>query len=329
MPIQFLWGDEDYLIDEAIEKIKHDVLKDDISPLNYKRADNPNFADFMELLQTNAMMFGNTVIVVKCQKYFLEVKGKIKLEDKQTSMLCEAIKNVSDMVHIILVCPTPKGEKKAPDKRKKFYKELIKVAPPQEFQSFKSWEERKVMPYISKMASKLDLKINQDCSLFLIQTIGTSLRDLYSQLEKMKLFLYPDKTISKETIKETATSNSDIFKLVDLVLFKDFSKALSLISDILQKETSYLPTLAFCQTVFSNMLKTKVYSKYMSNREIAYALNQNEYGVSQNIEKLRNVDENYLVQLKINLEEMEYQLKTGGIKDPLSAYELAFLGGRF
>ena len=328
MPLAFLWGDEDYLIDEAVEKIKHDVLGDNISPLNYKRADNPNFADFLELLQTNAMMFGDTVILIKCQKYFLETKGKIKLEDKQTAMLSKAFLNVSDKVHIILVCPTPRNEKKAPDKRKKLYKELIKVAPPQEFQSFKSYEEKKILPYISKMAAKLDLKINQESSLYLIQNVGSSLRELNHQLEKLKLYLYPEHTVTLNALKETVCTNSDIFKLVDFILFKNYSKALNLLSDILQKEASYLPALAFCQTVFSNLVKTKIYSKYMSNRDISYALNQHEFIVGQNIEKLKNINESELIRLKVNLEEMEYQLKSGGIKDPLSAYELAFLGGK-
>ena len=30
MPIHFLWGDEDYLIERTVKKIKKDVLKDDV-----------------------------------------------------------------------------------------------------------------------------------------------------------------------------------------------------------------------------------------------------------------------------------------------------------
>ena len=175
MPIDFLWGDEDYLIEKAVNKIKDNVLKGDVNELNYRLVDNPSFSLFSELLRTNAMMFGDVVVVIKCQKYFLESKTKEKLDDKQNQELINALNNISDRVHFILVCPTPRGEKKKPDSRKKLYKEILKLTKPQEFQSYKSYEEYKLIPIVKKMASELELKINQDEASLLIQTVGTSL----------------------------------------------------------------------------------------------------------------------------------------------------------
>ena len=186
MPIHFLWGDEDYLIEKASLKIKHDVLKDNINALNYKSIDNPNFSLFSETLRTNAMMFGDIVIQIKCPKYFLASKGEQKLDDKQTQELISAFNNISNSVHIILICPTPRGEKKKPDSRKKIYKELVKVAKVQEFQSYRNYEEYKIIPILTKMASELELKLGQKEASYLIQTTGSSLRELSNQLEKLK-----------------------------------------------------------------------------------------------------------------------------------------------
>ena len=58
-----------------------------------------------------------------------------------------------------------------------------------------------------------------------------------------------------DMIKEIAINNSDVFTVGDLILARKYSEALSLISEVLQKE-HYLPTLALIQTMFSNMLKT-------------------------------------------------------------------------
>ena len=258
MPIDFLWGDEDFLIEKAVNKIKNEVLKEDVNELNYRLVDNPSFSLFSELLRTNAMMFGDVVIVIKCQKYFLESKSKEKLDDKQTQELISALNNISDRVHFILVCPTPRGEKKKPDSRKKLYKEILKLTKPQEFPSYKSYEEYKLIPIVKKMASELDLKINQDEASLLIQTVGTSLRDISTQLEKLKLYAYPENLITLDMIKNVVSVNCDIFNLVDLILEKKYTDALSLIFDITQKE-HYLLSLAFIQTVFTNLLKIKIY----------------------------------------------------------------------
>ena len=325
MPIDFLWGDEDYLIEKAVNKIKDNVLKGDVNELNYRLVDNPSFSLFSELLRTNAMMFGDVVVVIKCQKYFLESKTKEKLDDKQNQELINALNNISDRVHFILVCPTPRGEKKKPDSRKKLYKEILKLTKPQEFQSYKSYEEYKLIPIVKKMASELELKINQDEASLLIQTVGTSLRDISTQLEKLKLYAYPNDIVTSEMIKNIVSSNSDIFNLVDLILEKNYTDALNLIFDIIQKE-HYLVSLAFIQTVFTNLLKIKIYSKTMSSFDLAVKLNQNEFIVKKNIQKLEKISLDELVRLKINLSDAEYKLKTGVLKDSLCAYEMAFVG---
>lgn len=323
MPIDFFWGDEDYLIEVAVNKIKKEILGDDINPLNYRSIDNPSFSLFSETLRTTAMMFGDIVIQIKCPKYFLSAKGEAKLDDKQVLELVSGFQNISEKVHIILVCPIPRGEKKKPDSRKKLYKELVKITKPQEFQSFKNYEEYKIIPILSKIASQKDLKLGQNEASFLIQTTGSSLRDLEGQLEKLKLYSYPSNVISIDMIKEVAVNNADIMTVVDLVLNGNIIGAINLIHEVLQKE-HYLPSLALIQTMFSNLLKTKLYSDKMSSFEIASKLNQNEYIVKLNLQKLSKISIEKLIKYKINLENSEYKLKSGIIKDPILAYELAF-----
>ena len=297
MPIHFLWGDEDYLIERAVDKIKKEILGDDVNELNYKAVDNPNFSLFSELIRTNAMMFGDVVILIKCQKYFLETKSKEKLDDKQVSELILGLNNVSDRVHLILVCTTPRSEKKKPDSRKKLYKEILKLTKPQEFPSYRSYEEYKLIPVIKKMAQDIELKINQNEASLLIQTVGSSLRDISVQLEKLKLYAYPKNEVSEDMIKSVVSTNTDIFSLVDLILAKDWSASINLINEILQKE-HFLPSLAFLQTAITNMLKIKLYHKSMSTFDLAIKLNQNEYVIKKNIEKLANVSLDDLVNLK-------------------------------
>ncbi len=326
MPIHFLWGDEDYLIEKRAREIKQKALGDNVNELNYKAVDNPSFSLFSELVRTNAMMFGDIVIQIKCQKYFLESKTKEKLDENQVKELVEGFNNLSERVHIILICPIPRGEKKKPDSRKKLYKELIKLTTPEEFKSFKNYEEYKLIPVIKKLAQEIMLKINDPEISLLIQTTGASLRDIANQLEKLKLYAYPNSTVNSEMIKEIAINNVDIFTVIDYILAKNWAKAINVISQLLQKE-HYLPSLALLQTSISNLVRTKIYYKNkLSTMDIAMKLNQNEYVVKKNIEKLNSVNFNELVDLKVNLLKAEYCLKTGAVKDPLTAYEMAFMG---
>lgn len=324
MPIHFLWGDEDYLIEKEALKIKKDALKDDINPLNYRAVDNPSFALFSELLRTNAMFFGDSVVQIKCPNYFLESKKKVSLDDKQTAELVNAINNISEKVHIILICPTPKGEKKKPDARKKLYKELAKITTPKAFETFKNYESYKYIPVVKKLAQEIDIQIGDNEICTIVESLGTSLREISIQLEKLKLFAYPEKKITGEMIEKVVSTNTDLFSLIDFILAKNWAKSLKLISEILQKE-HFLPSLAFVQTSITNLLKIKLYSTKLSSYDLAVKFNMNEFIVKKNLEKLQKVQLEELIRLKINLSDIDYKLKTGVLTDPICAYEIAFL----
>ena len=78
--------------------------------------------------------------------------------------------------------------------------------------------------------------------------------------------------------------------------------------------------------MISNFIRTKIYLKNkMSAMDIAIKLNQNEYLVMKNIEKLAKINLDELINLKLNLLKAEYCLKTGTIKDPITTYEMAFM----
>ncbi len=104
----------------------------------------------------------------------------------------------------------------------------------------------------------------------------------------------------------------------DLILKKEYTKALEHITIIVQK-SHYLDVLGFLQTSFLNLLKTKVFSKTMSSFDISRKTGQHEFVVKKNIEKLKNISEDELLRIKLNLSNAEYLLKSGQI-EPTSAF---------
>ena len=318
MPLYFFWGEEDYLIEREVRALRQKVLGDSFDALNYRVLDNPDFNTFDEALRTSPMFFGEILYVIKCDKYFLESKTKAKLDDKQTQMLCESFENVTDKVHIVLLCQIPRGEKKKPDSRKKIYKTVAKVADVKEFAAYKAYEDYKIAPILKNLAKEKDITLSPESIALLIEYCGAQIRNLDMQLEKLKIFAYPKKQISADMVKEICFSGEDIFLLPDLILKKEYTKALEQITKILQK-SHYLEVLGFLQTSFLNLLKTKVFSKTMSSFDISRKTGQHEFVVKKNIEKLKNISEDELLRIKLNLSNAEYLLKSGQI-EPTSAF---------
>lgn len=323
MPLSFFWGEEDFLIEKEINDIKKKVLGDNISELNYKAVDNPDFATFVYLLRSQPMMFSDTVYNIKADKYFLESTKKFSLDDKQIEELIEAVDLISDRVHIILTCPIQRGDKKKPDSRKKFYKAISKKGTIKEFPAFKAYEEYKILPVLKNMLKDYNLKANNDTLEELIRKTGPYLRDLASCLDKISLFVYPENFINKNAIENVFPTSQNIFSLIDLILEKNYDKTMLEISNMLQK-SHYLEILAFLQSGFSKILLTKIYSKTLSSFEIARKTGQNEYAVKMILNKIRNIDLKELIRLKQNLTKAEFEIKTGE-KEPVLALLEGFI----
>lgn len=323
MPVTLIWGDDDYLIEKEADKIKASVIGVEASELNYKTSDNPDFQTFVSLLRMQPMMFGEVVVKIKAEKYFLETGKKVKLDDKMTSELVGALDLISDKVHIVLTCLTPKREDKKPDSRRKFFKAIQSKGKIIECKAFKPWEEYKMVPIIKEMMRELKLKPENNVAEEIAKRSGPYLRDIAVTVDKLSLYAYPENVVKIEMLDNVQPLSQNIFALVDLILASDYSKTMTEISNMLQK-AHYLEILSFLQGGFSKTLNTKIYSKTMSSFDIARKTGQNEYAVKMTLNKLKNVDLSRLIKLKQKLLAAEYEIKTGE-KEPLTSLLEAFV----
>ncbi len=327
MPVYLFWGDEDFTLENEIKTIKEEALKvsegNEISPLNYRCLDNPDYKSLIDALRSQPMMFGDIVYKIRADKYFLETTKKIKLNDKETEEIIKALELVSDRVHIILTCPIPKGDRKKPDSRKKLYKAVQKAGSIKEFSAFKAYEEYKIVPALKTMAQKMGLKADTAALTMIVRQTGPSLRDLYTALEKIKLIIHPKDVITLSAVEKIGGDGKNIFLLNDLILEGKESEILFQISNLLNK-SHYLEILAFLQSFLSKSLITKIYSKSMSSFDIARKTGQNDYAVKKAIEKLNKISLSELINIKQRLTQAEFEIKSG-LKEPLLAFEGAFM----
>ena len=326
MPLYLFWGDEDYLIDKEISKLKKSVLKGDINALNYKRYDNPKFQELESILRTTPMLFGDSLHIIKAEKYFLN-SNKKHLSDDEVATIIEDFELVSDRVHIVFTCQIPKKETTKPDARKKIYKTLDKLGKIVQFSSFREYEDWKYVPIIQEIAKEKEVEISKDTIKALVETSGTYLIDIDSQLEKLKLYAYPNKKITKDMVDKISIVNEDVFTLVDLMINTNCEVFIDKLTGLLEK-SHYLEIIALLQTMIQKLVQLKYYSQNMSNYEVASKLGQNPKRVEIDLAKIAPIPLQKLVQIKQNLTMAEFKLKSGDISDPLLAFEQVILGGK-
>lgn len=304
MAIYFFYGDEDYNIEQAIEKLKQGLDKN-FAAMNYKTLDNPSFPELTEALRAQGMMFGKMLTVIKCNSYFDKT-----LEDNQIKEIEHALENNIDNSDIAFVAQLPRNENKKLDSRKKIFKLLSKYNA-QEFATFKLnyYGKQDLAAWIKKSAKSKNITLNQDVIDLLIEQIGNNLREIDMELEKLKLIAYPQKNITIQMVNEICISNEDLFNFTELIMSQEFDKALNEYKKLLDKKHP-LEILSATQTI----LRKRILLKLNANKSIDEIVTITKMSAKQvsailkisGKQSLKN-----LVRLKENLTNAEYRIKSG------------------
>ena len=321
MSVFLFWGQEEYLLNNEVKKLKNELLDDSFISMAYKVFDNPSFNTLMDILQAAPLMFGATLSIVNLDKYL--VGNKLSFTDKEMESIDFALKSVNEKVNIIFVCKIPRDENKKPDSRKKLYKIISKYSQVREFAQFKTYQ-KELNLQISKMAKEKDLIISSDNIVLLIEQLGPNLTLIDSELEKLKIALFPNKTVDTESLKKYCTSSEDVFLLADLIINGNKNEVIKQFN-LLTEKRHPLEIFSVLQSNFQRFIYIKSYERKMSTKDIALNLKLHEYIVMKTQEKLRKISLDRLLQIRENLINAEYKLKTGQSADGEILLEMALL----
>lgn len=320
MTVFLFYGQEEYLIEKEIKKLKSELLDASFMSMSYKVFDNPAFEDLLACVQSAPLMFGNTLSIIYLDKYLF---SNSSFDDKQIEALDFALKNINNATNIIFVGKVSREKYKKPDTRKKLYKTLSKYAQVREFIQYASYA-KELPPIIVQMAKEKDLTINSDCIKLLVEQLGSNLVLINSELEKLKINIHPNKNITEKDIKKYCFSTEDIFMLADLIVQGNKNEILKQYNQLLEKKMP-VEILGALQNNLAFYVYVKYHEKSMSYQEIGAKQNKHEFVIKKTIEKLQNISLKKLIEIKEEVTKAEYKIKSGQTTDGETILELAML----
>ena len=317
MAVYFFYCDEDFNIEKEIDKLKK-CLDKNFLEMSFKTYVNPKFPDLISVLRSQPMMFGKMLIVINCIDYFTKT-----FDDKQLKEIESAIENNNENLDIAFVAALPRDGGKKLDSRKKFFKILAKQNS-KECASIPTYKTAELEDWVKKSAKSKSLKINPDAAAALVSQVGNNLRQLDGELDKLALMCYPDKAATKEMVKDICVSNEDLFAFSDFLMAGEKDKALLEYRKLLEKKYP-LEILSTLQTMLRRWIVIKAKASELTPFELGKLTGQHEYVVKLAIQKLKKTNLKDLVQLKKNLTNAEFKIKSGQSFNVEEEVENAFM----
>ncbi len=319
MAVYFFYGDEDYNIDLELKKMSS-KLNPDFMSMSFQTLNNPDFDTLINAIRTTPMMFGEMLIVINSEEYFLTNKNFFN--ENELEEIEDALKNNPDTLNIVFVLKLPRNEKKSPDARRKLFKILSKYNV-KKFPVFETYKTAEISSWVKTQAKTKGITLCNDALEHLIDGIGNNLREFDIELDKLKLLAYPETKITKKMVEEICISNEDLFALTEMIMNGKRDSALLEFKRLLDKKHP-LEILSALQTMLRKWILIKT-NKKMSTEELAKLVGMKEYGVQQTLQKLKNTNISDIVKLKENLFETEFKIKSAEVLDIESEVECAII----
>lgn len=318
MAVYFFYGEEDFNIEQEIEKLKKGLDKNFLE-MSFKTYDNPKFPDLISILRTQPMMFGKMLVVINCLDYFSKT-----FDDKEMKQIAESLEENNDNLDIVFVAQLKRDEGKKLDSRKKFFKTLSKYNA-QEFAVIPTYKTAELEGWIVKQAKAKKLKMDTGAATAMISQIGNNLRQLDTELDKLQLMAYPQNVVTPDMIKEICISNEDLFAFSDYLLEGKKDLALREYRKLLEKKYC-MEIVSTLQTMLRRWIILKAKSSECTPMELSRLTGQHEYVVKLTLQKLKKTNLKDLVKLKQNITEAEFKIKSGQAPNAEAEVENAFFG---
>jgi DNA polymerase-3 subunit delta len=160
------------------------------------------------------------------------------------------------------------------DFRMNFYKRIRSLGRAVDFTNL---SERQMVPWIKRTAEELGLKIDSEACAYLHQIVGNSLRELFAELEKLRL-RYGEEVVGVEQVKELAlhTRIYTIFELMKSISERKCPESLRILNRFLEEEDKLgapLQILGMLNRQFRLLWQTKhILSKGGDKADVARTL---------------------------------------------------------
>lgn len=228
MPIYLYWGEDDFAIAQAVNGLRQRVLDPDWSSFNYDKItpEQPD-AIIQGLNQAMTPVFGagsrlvwlvDTSICQRCSEELLSELERTLPAIPETS---------------VLLLTTPQK----PDGRLKSTKLLQKHAEIREFSVLPPWKTDLLIKQVQQVARELGIKLTSDAIELLAEAVGNHTRQLYTELEKLRLFAGGSKQpIDAAIVSSLVTaSTQNTIQLATAIRQGQVADALGLAADLLQR----------------------------------------------------------------------------------------------
>ena len=319
MSVHLLYGDEIYLLESKLKRIKKD-FGEIVKGINFIQIDDTNMQELISDIETPAFGYEKKLIIAKNTGMFKKEKKTAKGQELEVNKLInkvadyinENISIINESVELIFVEEVVE--------KNILFQAIEKNGEVKEFTLLKLPE---LIQNIQKICAAYKVKIDNETAKYFIECCGTNMQDLINEIRKLIEYVGQEGTITLADIDLLSIKQVDsvIFDLTDNLGKKDTKKAMEVLNNLISEKEPIQKILITLYNHFKKLYIVKISEEYKLNLATAMKLKPNQLFLTTKykmqskyfskddleniIEEFINLDANYkvgLIDINIGLE---------------------------
>ncbi len=239
MPIRIIWGNDTDACNKEIEKIIDINVSKSWSNLNISKFNGEETKQVFQALDeilTPPLGDGSRIVIIKNSPI-------LNIKNDEIAYKFEINSKIMPFSTYLILQNIQKPDSRM--KTTKIIKDLFKTKKASEssFNLPSIWDKNSQIDYIQNIAKEMDININRNAGEKILDSIGIDSSRLINELTKAKLYLSSKKDVSNSelSLQEKDINqifndhDSNIFKILDLLLEEKISESLLEVNNIINK----------------------------------------------------------------------------------------------
>lgn len=307
-PIHLITGAERFLVDEAVDRIVRSVFASGHDDFNLDRLHGADTdGDTITRIASTLPMFAARRVVV--------VRGAEQLKAADWDALAEHASNPSDTTLLVLAATSVNGRLKGV----KAFKKAAGV----DAIDFPELRERDAAGWTARRARSRNLVLGRDVPDYLVEAVGTSLRQLDLALERIDLFIDHDegpRNVTREAITDIVPDvrTRSVFELIDLLAVRRLDRAVADFHTMLEHGASSVGTVSMIAMQFRRIWRVRQGARDgMSGATLARAAGIPPFTVDRYLTSARRFGDEELRRILGLVRDADRALKSSRLRDEL------------
>lgn len=248
MPIYYYWGDDEFAIAKAVDSLRSRSIDPNWASFNYTQYSPDTIIEALNQAMTPPFGCGDRLVWLADTTLGQNCSEELLAELERTF---PALPENS----VLLLTSRSKA-----DGRLKSTKLLQKYADIREFALIPPWETNKLLQQVQKAAEEVGVKLTQKSINVLAESVGNNTRQLYNELEKLRLYGGDTaKPLDVDIVARLVEANSQTsLDLVKAISTGNTAKSLTLVAQLLNHNEPALRIVATLVGQFRTWLWVKI-----------------------------------------------------------------------